>query len=602
MARIRPSCRTRTTLALLVAGLPLDTSAQVQSDEPPAATRETRREFLDSLSDSAIAPDPSQIYRKSGARREVDLGRGVVASLDEVPPSRVDSSVPLPGTAGALSRMLMLTLRRPGLFGEAGYAHTAAARESGAHVSWELLDGVALRADLRDQRSSLPDIDAQRRDAGLALRWQARPDAWIDAGVHHAGIASASGDPASRTPDASENFWRVRAQWRPQAAPGLALGVGAERAVARPPGPFGGGRLEFGADYTLQADNPLGPGLTGTRLVWREAPRLGLLSEGRALDARAAYRRTLGIELPDGSPDGAVYGQWRQRSLASDDDTLLVLGWRHAWLLAPRWLLQSHVEQATPIAGPNAVRSFGIGGRLWRGAFPDNTFVTDFELVNSDRDDSLYTAIKYTFRLSDQLLAALRMNATRTQPHGSSDTGTTTYKASAALGWREPEARRLSVLGRWTFTETETDESASTDRRAHILLGVANYLVDERNDATVRWTRRWDRSELLPQIHPRGTTLALGRWVHQLGERWSVSAHLARRSDALDGRATGAGAELGYKLSRKAVLAFGLNPKGFNDHELEVDERLKKGLTLRLRFSIDAALSRWFDAKAPDQK
>ena len=588
-------------LALL---LSLSTAADAQTAAPaPPVERETRRELLDSLADTAIAPDPSQIYRKRGARREIDLGRGVIASLDELPPSRVDSGVSLPGTASAPSRLLALTWRRPGLFGELGYAHTATARDSYGNLGWNLTDRLSLLADLRDQRSSLLDIDARRRDSGLALRWQALPNWWLDAGVHHARIASVTGDPASTTPEGSESFWRLRSRWQPESVPGLQLLAEAERAVSQPTTALGAGRLEFGADYTLQSDNPVGPAFAGTRLVWREAPRLGLLSDGRALDARAAYKRTLGIDVPDGSRDGAVYTQWRSRSVASDDDALLVLGWRHSWPLAPRWLLQSHVEQAMPIAGPNAVRSFTIGGRLWRGAFPDNTFVTEFELVNSDREDSFYSAIKYTFRLDDDLLAALRVNATRTQPHGSADTGTTTYKASAALGWREPEAKRLSVLGRWTVTGTETDEAASTDRRAHIALVGANYDVGPVDTATVRWTRRWERNELLPEFDPRVTTMALGRWSHELDPRWSLSAHLARRSDDVDGPATGFGAEVGYKISSKAVLAVGYNPRGFNDHELEVDERLHKGFTLRLRFSIDAALSRWFDApRQSDQK
>lgn len=561
-----------------------------------APTRETAREFLDSLADNALTPDPNQIYRQRGARREIGLGRGWTAWLDEMPPSRIDSGVPIPGVASAPSRVLGLAWRRPGWFGDIGYARTSVARDAGGSLRWELLDGWALHADLREQRSSLTEIDARRRDSALALRWQALPDAWLEAGVHRASLESVTGDPVSTTPEGAENFWRARAQWRPSALPGLNLGVGAERSIARPASALGAGRLEFGADYTLQPDNAFGPALAGTRLLWREAPRLGLLSEGQALDARAAFHRTLGIEVPDGSRDGAVYAQWRQRSVASDDDTLAVIGWRHRWDRRGRWDLRSHVEQAFPVAGPNTVRSFTVGGRIARGNFPDNTFVTDFELVNSDRDDSLYTAIKYTFRLDEAWLSAWRASATRTQPHGQSEVGTTAYKLSAALGWREPVDKRLSALGRWTFVGTETNEAGSTDRRAHIALAGTNYVFDDNDDGTLRWTRRWERDELRPEFRPRVSTMAMARWVHQFDERWSLSGHIARRNDAIDGKAKGFGAEAGYKLSRKAVLAIGYNPRGFKDHELEVDERLAKGLTLRLRFSIDAALGRWLDA------
>ena len=580
--------------AILLAATAAGAEPRVAS-EP--TVRETPREFLDSLSDNAIAPDPTRLYRIDGARREIGLGGGVTASLDERPPTRFDSPVALPGQAAAPSRIIGLELRRPGLFGDVMHTRSSVARDNGAGLRWDLFDAASLIADLHDQRSALAQVDARRRDSAIGLRWPAGAASWLEAGIHRASIAPASGIVTPESPEGSATFLRTRARWQPDAAPGLTLGVAAERALSRPAGPLAGGRLEFGADYTLQADNPLGAYAAGTRLVWREAPKLGLLSEGAALQASAAFKRTIGIEVPDGSPGGVLYSQWRSRSVASDDDSIWVLGWRHAWRPAPRWLLQSHVEQATPLAGPNAVRSFSVGGRLWRGAFPNNTFVTDFEAVNSQRDDSVYAGIKYTVRLGDHLLSALRLNASHTQPHGTPDAGTTAYKASAALGWREPIDQRLSLLGRWTVAGTEASEVGALDRRAHIALLGGNYDLGAADSASARWSQRWERDEARPELHPRRTTLAMARWVHDFADtRWSASAHVARRNDDLDGNAGGIGAELGYQLSRKAVLAFGYNPRGFSDHELEVDERLGKGFTLRLRFSINAALGRWFDA------
>lgn len=573
---------------------PLPVPAAEPSAREPVA-KESARDFLDSLADNALAPDPTQVYRKRGARREIDLRGGVGAYLDEAPASRIDSPVSVPGVADQPPRVFGLTLRRPSLAGDFAYGRSSVSRDTGVSLAWQPIEFWSLRTDLREQRSDIEEIDAKRRDSSASLRWSPLSNWWVDAGVHRASLGSASGDPASTTPEGSENFWRLRSQWQPVATPGLTLSAGAERSIARPASPLGAGRLEFGADYTLQPDNPFGTAATGTRLVWREAPKLGLLSEGQALDARAAYRRNIGIEVPDGTPGGAVYGQWRSRSVASDEDQLAVLGWRHAWRPAERWLLQGHIEQAVPVAGPNTVRSTTIGGRIWRGAFPDNTFVTDLELVNSEREDSAYASVKYTFRLADDWISALRLNSTRRQPHGNADAGSTTYKGSAALGWREPTARRFAVLGRYTLTGNENDDPALADRRAGILLIGANQDIGDRDALTLRWTRRWDRDEALPQFDPRTTTMTLARWVHELDDRWSVSAHVARRSDPLEGPATGFGAEVGFKLSRKAVLALGYNPRGFNDNELEVDERTKKGLTLRLRFSIDAALGRWLD-------
>jgi hypothetical protein len=588
----RPACHPAVVAAL--AWLLHGPAAHAQpTPAVPPPERETPREFLDSLADNALAPDPKQLYRRNGARREVDLGGGASASLDERPPTRIDSAVPLPGQAGAPSRVLGLSLRRPGLFGDAGYSRSSTVRDTAASLQWQLAPSLQLRTDVHDQRSRLSDIDARRRDIGAALRWSLAPGAWVDAGVHRATIEPDSGAATGSRGD--ENFWRGRAQWEPARTPGLRLSAQAERAITRPPGELGAGRLEFGADYTLQADNALSPSLAGARLVWREALRLGLLSEGQALDARAAYRRTLGVELPDGSRDGTVYGQWRQRSVADDADAVLVLGWRHSWLPAPRWLVQGHVEQATPLAGPSPVRSVAVGARVLRNAFPANSFAADLEVVNSDRDDSLYADAKYTFRWSENVLAALRGELTRVQPHAGAQAGTSSYKTALALGWREPDARLLAVLGRWTLTGTKLDAGPPADRRAHIVLGGANLDLGDGHSVSGRYTQRWERDETQPTDGTRMTRMALARWVHELGPLWSVSAHAARRQDDREGDANGAGAELGLRLSRKAVLALGYNPRGFSDRELEVDERLQKGLTLRLRFSIDGALGRWLD-------
>jgi hypothetical protein len=79
-------------------------------------------------------------------------------------------------------------------------------------------------------------------------------------------------------------------------------------------------------------------------------------------------------------------------------------------------------------------------------------------------------------------------------------------------------------------------------------------------------------------------------------DRLSLSGHVAWRRDSIDGLMPGYGAELGWRLSRLVVLAFGYNPRGFADNELTLDELPHQGWTLRLRFTIEGALDRWLDA------
>jgi hypothetical protein len=59
---------------------------------------------------------------------------------------------------------------------------------------------------------------------------------------------------------------------------------------------------------------------------------------------------------------------------------------------------------------------------------------------------------------------------------------------------------------------------------------------------------------------------------------------------------TAFGTELGFRISRKVVLAAGVNFRGFADSELEAEDRFRKGGYLRLRFSIDGLVAQWLDA------
>jgi hypothetical protein len=429
---------------------------------------------------------------------------------------------------------------------------------------------------------------------------------WFDIGVHRAGVAPLQDTPvAPLPPDIAATMLRARGEWQPTALPGLRLGARVQRPGNAALQAESRSSLVFSADYTLARDAALGERLAGTRLFWREAPRLTLLGEGAALDARAAYRRIVGIDVPEaafgGSPDGSLYAQWRSRSVADRDDSLLVLGWRRGWRLTERWTLQGRVEQASPLDGPNPVRSTRLGARLRFGGFPVQTFVTDVDLIQSSVTDSAYVATRYTTRLGSNWLTIWRFAVNHQEPHDDPHTGTTDYKLTATFGWREPSARRWALLSRYTFAATNTEQAVPNDRRAHIGAIGANYAAGPADLVSVRLSRRWERQDSRLPPGPRVSDLAMVRWTHELTERWSLSGHAGQRHDDDEGSASTYGAEIGLRVSRRVVLALGYNPRGFKDNELQIDERLRQGFTLRLRFSIEAVLGRWLDAPSPPE-
>lgn len=607
----------------------------IEPDPAGAAptTRERPAEFLDSMADNAIAPDPSQIYRKDGKRREVDLAPGVIAWLDESMPSFLDSRRGTPATAGSPGRAIGIRARRPDHGYDLAYVRTVLGRRAGLGGDWTLAEADGQRHSLyalvRENRSDVADLPGtlpttlRRRDSELGLRVAGfSGDAgsrWsTDWGWHHNRLAP---EPASLpAPAASGSQLVWRGQLEPAGWPGLSLyAAWAGEVGRREPGPTAtrGERTSLGASWV--AREAWGPLPATTRLNWTEAPRLGLLGDDEALTLAAAYRRSLGIDLPDGSlsadgrpTGGRVYGQYRARSLADAADRVGVLGWRRDWQPAPRWGLTTQAEQAVPLSGSTPSRATLLGARLSTSRFPRLTFSTASELVNAASTDSAYQEIKLTQRLADDWLGAVRISATRSQPHGRTDAGTTDYKGALALAWREPAGRKLHLLTRLTWAGYEADPFAAAgtapDRRARIWLGHAGYAFDGQNSASLRLSRRDERDEgrvdSTGQPLPRRTDFWLSRWVWERSrdgdDRWSVSLHAAGRRDTVEGRATGWGGELGYRLSSKAALTVGYNPRGFADNEITVEERPKKGVSLRLRFAIDSALARWLDVGRSD--
>lgn len=604
------------------------------SEATKEATKEKPREFLDTLSDTALVADRDAIYRRNGKRREIDLGPGLSASLDTVPPSFLDNPRGTPGQAGGDGRVLMLSSRQTRHGFDLGYERLPTGRTTRLGGQVRLGPGHELylwqrdRSLQADDLPDTPDTRLRRRDRELGWRWQsvddgtpaegsaqARTWSWTsELGVHDARLTP---EPESRlAPDASGSmaFWRGRLDPVDGQGPSLVARAGTPLKASDSGLPEQSARvLELGADWRWNTPGGLLP--SGSRASWRIAPRLGLAGDEEALTLPAAYQQRLGLEVPDGSGRGAVWGQMRRHSLADPDDTLAVLGWRRNWTPAPRWGLDTQLEQSVPVTGSTPVRATQVGARLSTSRFPQGSFSTALNLVNASTTDSAYHETRLTQRLADDWLGALRLTIERSQPHGSNDLGKTDYKGAASVGWREPQHRALHLLTRLTWAGRELDPAAeniaagATDRRARIWLGHASWFVDDHHSAMLRLSRRHERDEL--RIDPasgavalRRTDVWISRWTWEQSRtgdaRWSLSGHVAGREDSLEGRALGYGAEIGYRISSKATVTLGYNPRGWSDNEITVEERPRQGVTVRLRFAIEGALSRWLDAGRDD--
>ena len=586
------------SLALLTS---LNTRADTPRDAQPTRSPEPQSlaEFLDSLTDNALNGDRSQFYSADGKRRMVRLGGGWTGALDENYQSRALNSGSGPGTAGPPGRALEFVQTGAQSRTQIYTLRDSTGSESGALFATKFGPEWTLRTQALRKRDN--DTGIVRRDAEAALRYGA-DSLWFEALLRHAALD----DPRINTPLAGPapraDFAGLKAQWQPEGAGGLALTARTESAFKQETAP-GEERLarpgtELGAEVRIRDG-----ALSGAHVYWREALQLGLLSSD-GFEERATYLRRIGLDIPDGSPDGVVYTQLRQRSLLDDRDALLVAGWRHSLVPAPGWNVSTLLEQAQPIGGPNAVRSSTVGLSVAQSAHPHHTASVSTEVVRSSVKDSAYIGADYTQRLTENTLGALRLSITDQEPHDPLLVPVTDAKLAFGWAWREPEARLFNTLWRYTLVGRNAHAPnavapGAADRRARILFSHFGWQAEPLTQLSLRTTRRWDRDESFNAGALRTTDQIIVRVIRELGKRWSVSAHVGTLRDSALPIQNGYGAELGLKLSSKVVLAVGYNPRDMSDNELAIDDRLGKGFTIRLRFSIESALARWLDPPWP---
>lgn len=557
------------------------------------STLDTWQQFLDELLIDALGPNPERRYRVFGQRKTVDLGKRWTLALDERQTGLLNSAgVGIPA-AGRPARTWELThvgkINDVRLYNQ----KDGTGMENGGAITTTLAPNWALRTSGR--RLHDDTVNVARTDAQAGLRYGPR-ELWVEGFIHHARLEDTALREPWVDPKPRATFGGVQAQW--EAAPGLAFSAQHQRAIKPEMAPgderLADPRKEFGADWRP------GGRWSGSRVYWREAPQLGLLSSP-GVEERTTYKRVIGGEIPEGSPDGLVYAQIRQKTLLSDDDALLVLGWRHTMELAPQWKAQTLIESGIPVSGDNAVKSTTFDVRVQNNAFPRHAFATELQAVRTPIRNTAFASADYTKRMSLNTLFVTRVSATGLKPHDPLEVPVNAGTASVGLGWQEPDEREWSTFWRYTFVGREALRDGVTtpevaDRRARIVFGELEWLREDKLDLLLRASRRWDRDDAIDAGRERVTTLTVLRPTQQIARRWRLSMHYAHWNDSLYGVKRGYGGELSVQMNRRLVLALGYNPKGIDDGELAGEDRLGKGVTLRLFIPTEAILKHWLRA------
>jgi len=563
-------------------------------------TLDSWQEFLDELLLDAFGPNPERRYRVFGQRKTVDLGKRWTLALDERQTGILtNAGVGIPA-AGQPARTWELL--HDGNINQLRFYNQrdGSGRENGASAITRIAPGFVLNT--RGLKLHDDTVGVQRTDAQTGLR-VGSSELWVEGFVRHTQLEDTALRENWADPKPRANFGGIQAQW--EAAPGLTFGAQHQQAIKPDMAPgderLASARTEFGTDYRP------GGRWSGSRLYWREATQLGLLSSA-GVEERTTYKRVFGAETPEGSPDGMVYAQIRQKSLIDDKDALLVLGWRHTEEFWDHWKAQSLIESGIPIAGENAVKSTTFDVRLSKNNYPNHAFLTELQLVRTQIKNSGFASIDYTQRLTRNTLGLLRGSFTAVRPHDTSiDVPVNSGDATVGWGWQEPEERRLSTFWRYTFLGREAlqdnvVEPGVADRRARVVYGEGTWQARKELTLLLHGARRWSRDDSYNAGELRTTNLTVLRATQQIAKRWQLAFHGGRYIDNTLPAENLFGTTLSVQLNHRIVLSLGYNFKGVDDGELAGDDRLSKGVTARLYIPTEAILTHWLKPGAEDKK
>ncbi|MGL4574871.1 MAG: hypothetical protein ACRCV9_08790, partial [Burkholderiaceae bacterium] len=423
-------------------------------------------------------------------------------------------------------------------------------------------------------------IEIERADASALASYRFSPQWLVQAGVHRASLK----DDAAGT-DQNTNFAQAKLSYNPQELSALTLSTQVWHAI----GAEDDGRLSFNADYALEG---------GGRLYAGTSPRISLLSGG-GLQASQTFAHVVGAQTPLPRGWGEAFGEWRGKSLLDADDQVLTTGWRNRFALPARFTGELRLEHTEPVAGSNPQRINTVGVGANRRNVPENTMGTWLEYTRAETERSMFASVKYTQRVTDNAVFTVRIQGEDQRP-AQGVGGKTDVKLSSGMGWREPDDRRLATLYRYSYINKDARDAGHNtgefDRAAHVASGQFQYTLAPNTSVAARYAVLWAREDGAAGLTSRRSHLLAARLIWPLHRRWDLSIHAAAVRDPILTPKTAFGAELGFRVSSKVVLALGANLRGFADGELEAEDRFRKGSYLRLRFAIEGLIAQWLDA------
>lgn len=310
--------------------------------------------------------------------------------------------------------------------------------------------------------------------------------------------------------------------------------------------------------------------------------------------------------------DTQLFSEYRLRDAVNGRDIQQASGIRNSWEIAEGLRLGGALEYVNSLT-QNAPDALAVSGTfdysahpLWRLANKlEYRRSDDYQRSIDDISNDAFNTWLWQFMVARKLdrdwtlLARNYLLRTDYQARGD----ILQDRVQFGLAYRDTDTNRVNALLKYEFKYEDDQSGLGTPagvtvpdggfkERAHIVSGHADYHPSRPWWSSTRLANKWSQGSFENGVNTRYRgTLASGRVVYDITEKWDLGLIGSAFNDNSSGTQYGVGLEAGYLLQQNLWLSAGYNFTGFEaDRDLSGGDYTNQGLYIRLRFKFDETL------------
>ena len=330
--------------------------------------------------------------------------------------------------------------------------------------------------------------------------------------------------------------------------------------------------------------------LTPESRVYVRQELISSLTGPLSLDAAQRRNATLVGVDSDVAQDTHLFSEYRVRDALDGRSAEAALGLRNQWALAEGLRLNTSFERVHAMSGGNADDNAAVTAAVEWTRDPLTKATGRIELRDGAASRGALSTFGFAHKIDADWTLLARNAYALSESRGGDGGNQLQERFQLGVAYRDNTANRVNGLARYEW-KRENDGTDFERRNVHVVSSHADWQLARATVLTGEYAAK-HALELVDGRWVAGNAQLAGvRATRDLGARWDAGIALRVLANAtFTERATGIGAELGYRVIDNLWFSLGYNVTGFRDRDLAEDATTQAGAYLRLRFKFDETL------------